>query len=57
MLMGLGKDQQQHPSVHTGGVIEGGGSVAVSVGVSDMQQVTGDPRHKKCDTQHVTHDN
>ena len=40
-LMGLGPDQQQHHAVHTG-ELAGGGSVAVAVGVSDMQQVKGD---------------
>ena len=31
----LGKDQQQHPTVHSGGVSRGG-FVAVAVAVSDM---------------------
>ena len=31
----------KHPAVHRG-KLPGGGSVAVAVGVSDMQQVTGD---------------
>ena len=34
-LMDLYQDQQQHLTVHSGG-ISGGGSVAVAVGVSDM---------------------
>ena len=46
--MGLGQDQQ-HPAVHTGGLVEGG-SVAVAVGISDMRQVTGDKRHMTVDT-------
>ena len=46
--MGIGQDQQQHPSVLSGGLSRGG-SMAMAVGVSDMQQVTGD-------MQHVTHD-
>ena len=33
----LCKDQQQHPSVHTAG-----GSVALTVHISDLRQVTGD---------------
>ena len=48
LLMGLGQDQQ-HPAVHTGGLVEGG-SVAVAVGISDMRQVTGDKRHMTVDT-------
>ena len=35
LLMGLGQDQQQHPTVHIGGISRGG-SVAVAVGVRDM---------------------
>ena len=43
ILNGLGSDQQHHPVVHTGRVSRaGGGSVAVAVGASDMQQVTHD---------------
>ena len=33
--MGLGKDQQQRPDVHTRGVSRGG-SMAVALGVSDI---------------------
>ena len=32
LLMGLVQDQQQHPAVHTGGVIRGG-SVALAFGI------------------------
>ena len=35
LLMHLGQDQQQHPTVNRGGVSKGG-SVAVAVGVSDI---------------------
>ena len=35
LLMDLGKDQHQHPTVHSG-ELAGGGSVAVAVGVSEM---------------------
>ena len=31
------------------GELEGDGSMAVAVGVSDMLQVTGDSQHKTCD--------
>ena len=40
ILIDLGQDHQQHPTVHTKGGLAGGGSVAV--GVSDMLQVTRD---------------
>ena len=36
LLMGLGQDQQQHPVVHTGGELAGGGSLTVAVDVSYM---------------------
>ena len=43
-----GSKYQQQPAVHTEELVWGG-SVALAVGVSDMQHVTGD-------TQHVTSD-
>ena len=44
------------PTVHNGGVIAGGGSVAVAIGVSERWQVTRDMWHVTPDTWHVTPD-
>ena len=41
LLMNLGQDWHQHPTVHSGELARGG-SVAVTVGVSDMGQVMRD---------------
>ena len=39
----------------TVGKLAGGGSVAVAVGVSEIQQVTGDMQDMTCDTFNVIH--
>ena len=38
----LGSVLVNQPTVHSGGVIDGGRSMAVAVGVGDRRQVTGD---------------
>ena len=43
-MMGLGQYHLQHPAVHTWG-----GSVAVALGVSDVQEVRGDTQQRKLD--------
>ena len=49
LLMDPDHNQQQHPTVHSGGVeLAGGGSVAVAVG--DMGHMTPDMCHMTCDT-------
>ena len=57
LLMDLGNDQQQPPTVEVGKLARGGPvAVAVAVGISDMWQVTDDRWHLTCDTWHVTPD-